>query len=390
MRYLYPTVNEFASRKMVLLAGPRQCGKTTLAKAWLKEHKGSYLNWDIPEDRAKVLSKKFMADHASGFLVLDEFHKYSRWKSWLKGLYDRNSPELKILVTGSARLDIFQRGGDSLLGRYELLHLHPYTIGEIIHQSCVAPPKSWMKLKTERNSLDTTWNRLETFSGFPEPYHTANKLHYNRWATRRRELLLREDIRELTQIRQISLVEHLALLLPERVGSLLSINSIREEIQVAHDTASQWIEILERLYYCFRIRPYHKKISRGLKKEQKLYLWNWAEVQDSSARFENMVASHLLKSVQLWTDLGFGSFELCYVRNKEKVEVDFLIVRDSKPWVLIEVKEADTTPSSSLKILGDQLSPEVERLQLVRHHDYDKVVGATRIVSASRLLTGLS
>lgn len=390
MRYLYPAVNEFSMQKMVLLAGPRQCGKTTLSKAWLKEHKGSYLNWDIPEDREKILSKNFMAQHASGFLVLDEFHKYSRWKSWLKGLYDRNSPELKILVTGSAKLDIFQRGGDSLLGRYELLHLHPYTIGELTHKKCIAPPKSWIKLKTEGNSLQSTWNRLESFSGFPEPYHRANKLQYNRWATRRRELLLREDIRELTQIRQVSLVEHLALLLPEKVGGLLSLNSIREEIQVAHDTVSQWIEILERLYYCFRIRPFHKKISRGLKKEQKLYLWNWAEVKDSAARFENMVASHLLKSVQLWNDLGFGPFELCYVRNKEKVEVDFLIVRDSKPTVLIEVKETDTSPSSALKILGDQLGPEVERLQLVRHHDYDKTVGTTRIISASRLLAGLS
>lgn len=390
MRYLYPTVNEFAARKMVLLAGPRQCGKTTLAKAWLKENKGSYLNWDIPEDREKILSKNFMAEHASGFLVLDEFHKYSRWKSWLKGLFDRNSPELKILVTGSAKLDVFQRGGDSLFGRYELLHLHPYTVGEISHQRLVAPPQSWMKLKTAGDSLDIIWSRLETFSGFPEPYHTANKLQYNRWATRRRELLLREDIRELTQIRQVSLVEHLALLLPEKVGSLLSLNSIREEIQVAHDTVSQWIEILERLYYCFRIRPYHKKISRGLKKEQKLYLWNWAEVKDSPSRFENMVASHLLKSVHLWNDLGFGSFELCYVRNKEKLEVDFLIVRDSKPWVLIEVKETDTSPSSSLKSLGEQLGKEVERLQLVRHHDFDKLVGATRVVSASRLLASLS
>ncbi|NBT58275.1 DUF4143 domain-containing protein [bacterium] len=194
----------------------------------------------------------------------------------------------------------------------------------------------------------------------------------------------------MTQIRQVSLVEHLALLLPEKVGSLLSLNSIREEIQVAHDTVSQWVEILERLYYCFRIRPYHKKISRGLKKEQKLYLWNWAEVKDSPSRFENMVASHLLKSVQLWNDLGFGSFELCYVRNKEKVEVDFLIVRDTKPWVLIEVKETDTSPSSSLKILGEQLGGEVERLQLVRHHDFDQVVGATRVVSASRVLASIS
>ena len=393
MRYLYPDLERFADNKIVLLAGPRQVGKTTVAKAWLESKGGTYLNWDIPEDREDLLMRDFMSRHRHGFLCLDEFHKYARWKSWLKGLYDKNAPHLKILVTGSARLDVFQKGGDSLLGRYELLRLHPFSIGEKLHGSRMLPPKDfqgWMDLGMEFDEAMDVWQRLERFSGFPEPYEQQSDEVYRRWSTRRRQLLIREDLREISQIRQISLVEHLSLLLPDRVGSLLSLNALRENLQVAHDTVSQWLDALERLYYCFRISPYHEKLSRGLKKEQKLYLWNWTEVTDPAARFENMVASHLLKSIHYWNDIGAGTFELCFARTKEKKEIDFVILSDRKPAVLIEVKEFDLEPSQNFELFGKKPGAAVPRIQIVRSPKVDRIVRGVRIVSAEKFLAALS
>lgn len=375
---------------MVLLAGPRQSGKTTVAKQWLKENKGTYFNWDIPNDRARILQKTFMDEHVSGHLVLDEFHKYARWKSWLKGLYDKNAPSLKILVTGSARLDIFQKGGDSLFGRYELLRLHPFSIGEKSHGEAKPPPDNWLTLGVFDPRLQDIWERLERSSGFPEPYEEDSPDQYLRWQTQRRELLIREDLRELTQIRQVSLVEHLSLLLPERSGSLLSLNSLKEELQVAHDTINMWLQALERLYYCFRISPYFTKLSRGIKKEQKLYLWNWSEVPSSAGRFENMVGSHLLKSIHYWNDIGAGTFDLCFARSKEKKEIDFVVVKARKPIALIEVKENDSQPSSNFDTFSQQWGSQIPKIQLVRDFSVDSTVRNVRIVSAAKFLAALN
>ena len=255
MRYLDKVLEQFADDKFVLLSGPRQVGKTTLAQDWIKNKNGISLNWDIPEDRERLLKPTFMKSVEAEALVLDELHKYARWKSWLKGLYDKKASTLKVLVTGSARLDVFQKSGDSLLGRYELLRLHPFSVGELSHGKLVAPPIDWLHLDGIEKGVQSAWRQLEARSGFPEPFFKDDELQHRRWSTRRRELLIREDLREITQIRTISLVEQLALLLPYRVGSPLSINSLREDLQVAHDTVSDWISALERLYFCFRISP---------------------------------------------------------------------------------------------------------------------------------------
>lgn len=205
---------------------------------------------------------------------------------------------------------------------------------------------------------------------------------------RRRELLIREDLRELSQIRTLSLVEQLALMLPARVGSPLSVNSLKEELQVAYDTTKSWIDALERLYFCFRISPFSKKIARSLKKEQKLYLWDWSQLEDEGARFENMVASHLLKSVQAWNDVGYGQYELNYWRDQERREVDFLITDNKKPIVLFECKKSDTSPSASLLRLGEMLGG-IPQVQLVATPDYDRHRNQVRVVSAPIYLSGL-
>ncbi len=390
-RYLLTPLQGLVREKFVLLCGPRQVGKTTLAKQWLAESTGTYLNWDIPLDRETIL-KIFKAPPPANRLVLDEIHKYARWKNWLKGLYDLSAGHRQVLVTGSAKLDLYQRGGDSLLGRYELLRLHPLTMGEITHGKLIQPPKNpagWLE-GPQGTDGDRLWKQLNRRGGFPGTFLKDNDQHHRRWLTRRRQSLIHEDIQSLTDIKNLSLIEHLVLLLPERVGSPLSVNALREEIQTAHGTVTAWLDALEKIYYCFFVSPYSKKISRSLKKERKLYLWDWSEIQDSAARFENMVASHLLQSVHLWNDLGYGNFDLFYWRDKQKREVDFVVTNQHQPVALIECKTNQTAYAETLGYLASHLPPGIPQIQLVEKPGQDFRKGMVRIVSASRYLAGLS
>ncbi|HEY3245107.1 MAG TPA: AAA family ATPase [Phycisphaerae bacterium] len=392
MRYLTSILDEFAEQKFVLLSGPRQVGKTTLAKAWCQRQAATgrntlYLNWDVPADRQAILAREWLRPLTIQALVLDEFHKYARWKSFLKGLYDQEGPRLQVVVTGSARLDVFQRGGESLFGRYEALRLHPFSIAELTRGGLVGPPQDWLAL--DPPEIDPKlWLQLERRSGFPEPFYRDDPLQHRRWSVRRRQLLIREELREISQIKELSLVEHLALLLPVRAGAPLSVNALREELQVAHDTVNSWLTALDRLYFCFRIAPFRRRITRSLTKEQKLYLWDWSAVADEAARFENMVASHLLKSVHAWNDVGYGEFDLRYLRDKEKNEVDFLVTNSHKPIVLLECKLTDETPSAALIKFGAHLG-NVPRIQLLRRGGVDRLRSGTRVVSADRYLAGL-
>jgi predicted AAA+ superfamily ATPase len=389
MRYLSATLADFAQEKLVLLSGPRQVGKTTLARDWASAQAKAaslYLNWDDPHDRDAILKRGFLENRALRALVLDELHKYARWKAWLKGLYDREGRRLQVVVTGSARLELFQKSGDSLLGRQESLRLHPFSVGELVHGELRAPPEDWLRVAVPSVPTDL-WKHLERRGGFPEPFTRDDALQHRRWATSRRNLLVREDLRELSHIRELSLVEHLAILLPGRVGSPLSVNALREELRVAHDTLSSWIDALDRLCYCYRIAPFHRRIARSLTKNRKLYLWDWSQVEDDGARFENQVASHLLKAVHAWTDIGHGEFELRYVRDKEGNEVDFVVTERNRPLVLIECKLADEAAAPALLKFGEALG--VPQVQLLRAAGVDRVRGRTRVVSADRYLAAL-
>lgn len=387
-RYLYKTIEEFAKKKFVLLAGPRQVGKTSIGKKWLSlKESGVYLNWDDAEDRVKILKKNYLPPEQFITVLLDEIHKYPRWKNYLKGLYDKEAHRVSALVTGSARLDLYKKGGDSLLGRYELLRLHPLSIGELTHGTIPPPPEDWL-LETTEEADGANWERLLTYGGFPEPYSEQDPLQHQRWSSRRRELLIREDLRDLTEIKLIELVEHLYLLLPDRIGSPLSLNGLKEEIGVAHNSIASWLTTLELLYICYRISPYHKKIARSLKKEQKLYLWDWSQITNPAARFENIVASHLLKSVHAWTDLGYGAYNLMYWRNKEKEEVDFVVLKNNKPLVLFESKLSDDTLAQPLYQLSAQLG-DIPAIQLVAREGVKQRVRGCLIVTAKDYLARL-
>ncbi len=341
---------------MAFIAGPRQVGKTTFARGLLADPATAYFTWDLETHRRLILRAPadFWPSSTVHRIVLDEIHKYPRWKRLLKGLFDTRGRDVEILVTGSGRLDIYQKGGDSLLGRFNLSRLHPFTVGELLAngQQTLATPIQFVS-RIGRGDAPTGANealdRIERFTGFPEPLFAGRMDKLRRWRRTRRELVLREDLRDLTRIRELGLVDQLADLLPDRVGSPLSVNALREDLGVAFDTARGWLETLQRLYYLFELRPYAGKLARTLRREAKVYLYDHSLIEDAGARFENLVALHLRKLVDAWNDRGDGDFALWYVRDKERREVDFLITDGRKPWLLVETKLADAAVSSALR-----------------------------------------
>jgi hypothetical protein len=399
-RYLEDALENlsFAHRKMAFVSGPRQCGKTTLAKMLLRDRGvGAYHNWDETEFRRlwtksprSVLPPGGAVNGRKGvpLIVLDEIHKAKRWKQSLKGICDTMEQPADILVTGSARLAVYRRGSDSLMGRYYHFRLHPFTLAEVGGGSLPPPEKIraeiWEDSGRNRKQDQAALDALLRFGGFPEPFLAGEERRLNLWRQGRIEKVVREDLRDLSRIPELSQIEMLVSLLPERVGSLFSRASLREELEVSFDTIRRWMQYLFELYYAFEIKPFTSKISRSLKREGKLYLWDYSEVVDQAARFENLIAAHLLKACHYWTDTGEGRFELFYLRTKEKQEIDFLIVKDKKPWLPVEVKVNDTGPSPHFRRFLPQLGCPLA-LQLIHHpnHRSQHQIGNTKLLVAS-------
>jgi uncharacterized protein len=395
VRYITTGVEDsLAGRKMAFVAGPRQVGKTTLARSLLGEANGSYFTWDLERDRRMILraSGPFWSAPPGGArarIVLDEIHKYPRWKRFLKGLFDTHRDDVELVVTGSGRLDVYQKGGDSLLGRYELHRLHPFTVGELLaggRQEVISPGELDAALAAGASVRGggEALAQIEQFTGFPEPLFAARLDRLRRWRRTRRDLVLREDLRDLTRIRELGLIDLLVELLPERVGSPLSVNALREDLGVAFDTAKAWLDTLARLYFLFELRPFAGKLARTLRREAKVYLFDHTVIEDPGARFENVVALHLHKIVDAWNDRGDGEFALWYVRDKERREVDFLITDRRRPYLLLETKLADDQPSSSLRYFRDRLNPR-HAVQVVRDGALRKS-GGIIVVPAERFL----
>ena len=390
-RYLEPYIKKDLEERMVFIGGARQVGKTTLSQQignLYYPDNFCYFNWDWRVDRKAIINEEFPADKK--LFIFDEIHKYRRWKNFLKGFYDKNKKKIKILVTGSSRLDIYRRGGDSLLGRYRFLRLHPLSLREIVGflKSDIKPftPLSFPKKIDDK--IQKVFNRLLKFGGFPEVYLKNDEVFLRRWHNERIERIIREDIREIETIRDISMLEVLVELLPERVGSILSLNSLREELEVSFKSVKLWMDILERFYYHFRLYPYQTKKIKALKKEPKLYFWDWSEIQKESARFENMIASHLLKFVHFLYDVYGWRAELFYLRDVEKREVDFLVVIDKKVWFAVEVKLSSSDLSKNLKYFAQKLKIPF-LYQVVKEEGIDFLRQNTRIISAGKFLMGL-
>ncbi|HMV42730.1 MAG TPA: AAA family ATPase [Leptospiraceae bacterium] len=320
--------------KMVFLGGPRQVGKTTLAKSFIKSEK-QYLNWDFLEDRKIIKDHKI--DPNLKLIVLDEVHKYVRWRTLVKGFYDKYKESLSILVTGSARLDHFRKGGDSLQGRYHYLRLHPFSLYEV-------DPK--LKRST---TLD-----LLRYGGFPEPFIKKDDTFYRRWQKERIAKVIYEDLRDLENVKELSLLELLVDALPSKVGSVLSMNALREDLEISPNTVAHWIQILDTIYYCYRIPPFGAPKIRAVKKSNKLYLWDWAEVENQGARFENMVASHLLKFCHYQEDSQGYKMELRFIRDTDLREIDFVVIRNRKPLFAVECKTGENNISPHIKYFRDR------------------------------------
>ncbi len=385
--------------KMAFVSGPRQCGKTTLAKMILKSRKkGNYNNWDDAEFR-RIWTKSPASVVTSEskivpLIIFDEIHKAKMWKRTLKGVYDGLNKPADIIVTGSARLNVYKKGSDSLMGRYYHFRLHPFSLAEIQKNALTEPnaliDQIFLKsLKIRKSSIDII-ESLFKYGGFPEPFLAQNERHARLWRRGRVEKVIREDLRDISRIPELSQIEMLTSLIPERVGSFLSRATLRETLEVSFDTIRRWLAYLKELYYIFELKPFTNSIVRTLKKEGKIYLWDYSEVEDAGARFENMIASHLLKFCHFWTDNGCDDFELFYLRNKEKEEMDFLICRNKKPWLPIEVKLNDIKPSPNWKKFINQI-PCQHGIQIIKKPNYWKCheFGKKRIlvVSAADVLS---
>ena len=366
--------------KFVFLSGPRQIGKTTLAKKIIGNKKGMYLLYDDADDRQTILKRDYIAKQ---WVCLDEFHKFERWKSHIKGVFDKYNESLHLILTGSARLDIFQQSGDSLFGRYYLYHLHPLTCGELFFPNKICKINEIFNFHSPISGIDA----LLKFGGFPEPFLKQSEKEHRRWSNARRNLLVREDLRELSQIKLITLVERLMLLLPERVGSLFSYRSLSEDLKVAPATIQNWMDILKKLFIVYSIPPYTKKITRSIKKQPKFYLHDWSQIAEEGYRFENFIGSHLKKASQLWTDLGEGNIDLHFLRDRMGREVNFLMLKNQKPWFLVEVKLAETNADKNLKHFSKRLN--IPGIQVINRKNYLKTDGNITIVSADRWLATL-
>ncbi len=331
-RYLRAPIEDDLRRKMVFLGGPRQVGKTTLALALLgaagRRHRG-YLSWDDPRVRPDLLRGRLPGGEK--LVALDEIHKFPRWRNLVKGFYDTDGDRVSFLVTGSARLDHYRKGGDSLQGRYHHYRLHPLSLGE---------------LGSNHSAGDL--EALLRFGGFPEPLLAGDTRTWRRWQGERLSRVVYEDLRDLESVRNVALVELLVEALPQRVGSPLSIRSLSEDLQVAHETVARWLGILENLYVCFRIPPFGAPRIRAVRKETKLYLWDWSHVPGKGERFENLVACHLLKYCHFVEDTEGHRMELRFLRDTDRREVDFVVIRDGAPLFAVECKSGDRSPSPAI------------------------------------------
>lgn len=387
-RYLEPAIRRDLKRKMVWIAGPRQVGKTTLMENIGKNLGGAeYFNWDDFEGKERILRQSF-GEHTS-LLLFDELHKYPRWKNYLKGLYDTKKATYSFLVSGSARMEIYRRGGDSLLGRYYRYRLHPFSLAELVGEERIKQvPGEAIHIGKENTKIQAAWKALLLYGGFPEPLLSQDMAILRRFQRQRADRVVRDDIRDLEPVRDVGKIELLTALLPERVGSLLSLNALREDLSVAHGTIAHWMDILESFFIHYRIRPYASTAVRSLRKEPKLYLWDWSIVPDAGARLENAVASHLLKFTHMLQDEQGIDADLHFLRDVDGREVDFLVTHDKKPWFAVEVKSGSTRPDPNILYFRDRLRiPHC--YQLTTEKNMARVENDVHIVSAEQFLAGL-
>lgn len=391
-----------AEGKMVLVSGPRQSGKTTFSRQTAENFKNSvYFNWDTFSDRKLFaadplfFTKLNRADESKPLIILDEIHKYRKWKNYLKGIYDEYGKDYQFMVTGSGRMDIGSKGGEALTGRYFHMNVFPLTIAELaghnrkFDQFNASPIKHFDS--ANGHNTHKLWNSLMKYSGFPEPFLKADDAFYRRWSNDYARNIIREDIRTTFELKNVDSLELLFSLMPSKVGSPFSISSTAENLQVSYDTVKNWTRLLDAFYVTFTIPTWTKKVARSIRKEKKTYLFNYAEIDDMGARFENAVALELWRAVNNWTQAGLGRFGLSFLKTKDGAEVDFIITQADKPFLLVETKLSDDNISKAMMMFQNRLM--VPAVQLVNHDNvlrqFKNGQQEVLVVSAHRWLSTL-
>ena len=399
----------FLHGRMSFICGPRQIGKTTLVRRHLEQIKqsGNYHNWDSLTLRQKFASNPlFFIENISRplhegidlppedreWVVLDEIHKYPQWKNILKGYYDEWKDCIHFVITGSARLDYFRRSGDSLVGRYFLFKmnpLHPNDLTGVIldRDSAWLPNSLNTSFDESGESFRDATDHLYNVSGFPEPVYVGTKTFYERWKNNHISLITSEDVRDLSKITNIQKLQTLVFLLPERVGSPLSLNNLKNTLGCAHASVQNWLEVLKKVYILFDVAPYTTYLARSVRKERKYFFWDWGLLEDMGKRFENFMAVQLKRATSVWSEWGKGDYRLMYVRTKDGREVDFVVTERGKPLLLIECKRNDKTLSPNLKYFKDRLKVQLA-FQVIQTPGYLKQADrGTFVLGLDRLLS---
>jgi len=374
-RYLDELVLKDLATKLVVLTGPRQVGKTTFARQLMQEFgNAQYLNWDVLLDRA-VLQRQSWNPRAK-LLVMDEIHKMPNWKGWLKGIVDGRSKEQALLVTGSARMETFRQGGDSLAGRYFAFRLHPFSVREWSEQQHVKPA----------DALD----HLLARGGFPEPCLAIDSVQADRWRMQYFNDLIREDVLEFSRLQEINTMRLFVELLRERVGSPLSLASIARDLAISPATLKRYLDILQALFIVFTVQPWHHNIARAILQSPKVYFFDTGLVRgDEGVRLENAVAGMLLKHVHFLQDSAGRTAGLHYIRTKDGTEVDFALSEEGKLIQMIECKLGDNKPHRGLLRFAQQF-PDAEAVQIVYGLRQEEFRNGISITDAANWLMGLS
>lgn len=370
-RYLLPHVQALAAapHTTICVSGPRQVGKTTMIRA-LTHGEDSHLSWDVAADRERILRHE---RPAGPWVILDELHRYRDWRRYLASLSDVRH----LVVTGSGRLDLYDSGRDSPQrgarehGRMRHLRLHPLSASEL------------------RLAFPDTLNDLLTLGGFPEPFLSGSAAHAKRWARDQRSRVVREDVPVLERVQDLGALERLLLHLPDRVGAPLSINALRHDLGVSHKAVQSWLAVLERLFVIVRLSPFVAPGLRAVTKEQKHYHLDWSIVPGDAARFENLVAGHLLKWVHHRQDIDGLDLDLRYFRDTALREVAFVVTDRDQPVLLVDTTWTDAPVTRGLRYLRARF-PQTQAWQIAATGTKDYVTPeGIRVAPALQLLSTL-